>query len=66
MNLGKYAKTVVAALFAAVVVAKSAITDGVYAPSEVIETIIAVLTVLGVYVVPNAKKSDDQRNSLAS
>ncbi len=66
MNLGKYAKTIVAALFAAVVVAKSAITDGVYSPSEAIETVIAVLTVLGVYAVPNAKKSDDQRGSLES
>lgn len=58
MNLGKYSKTVIAALFAAVVVAKAAITDGVYTSSEVIETVIAVLTVLGVYVVPNARQSD--------
>ena len=59
MNVGKYAKTIVAALFAAVVIAKSAITDGVYTPTEWIETVIAVLTALGVYAVPNAKKSDD-------
>ncbi len=61
MKLGKYAKTVVAVLFAAVVVAKSAITDDVYTSSEVIETVLAVLTALGVWAVPNAAKSDDQR-----
>ncbi|GAA4221582.1 hypothetical protein FHR32_005145 [Streptosporangium album] len=58
MNVGKYAKTIVAALFAAVVVAKSAVTDGVYNPAEVIDTVLAVLTALGVWVVPNAKQSD--------
>lgn len=60
MNLGKYAKTVVAVLFAAVVVAKSAVTDDVYTPQEVVDTILAVLTALGVWAVPNAKKSDGQ------
>lgn len=61
MNLGKYAKTVVAVLFAAVVVAKSAITDDIYTSQEVIETVLAVLTALGVWAVPNAKKSDNLR-----
>lgn len=58
MNVGKYAKTVVAVLFAAVVVAKSAITDDVYTSQELIETILAVLTALGVWAVPNARQSE--------
>ncbi|SET47738.1 hypothetical protein [Nonomuraea wenchangensis] len=59
MQVGKYAKTVVAALFAAVVVAKSAVTDGLITPQEWIDIVLAVLTSLGVWVVPNAKRSED-------
>lgn len=55
-----YAKTVVAVLFAAIVVAKSAVTDDVYTSQEVIETVLAVLTALGVWAVPNAKQSEDR------
>jgi 5-enolpyruvylshikimate-3-phosphate synthase len=58
MNVGKYAKTVVAALFAAVVVAKSAVTDGVVTPQEWIDITLAVLTSLGVWAVPNARQSE--------
>ncbi|MEU8199309.1 hypothetical protein AB0C10_36545 [Microbispora amethystogenes] len=58
MKIGKYAKTVVAVLFAAVVVAKSAITDGTYTSQEAIETVLAVLTALGVWAVPNSERSD--------
>lgn len=60
MKIGKYAKTVVAVLFAAIVVAKSAVTDDVYTSQEVIETVLAVLTALGVWAVPNAKQSEDR------
>lgn len=59
MNVGKYAKTVVAALFAAVVVGKSAVTDGVISPQEWIDITLAVLTSLGVWAVPNARRSED-------
>lgn len=58
MKIGKYAKTIVAVLFAAVVVAKSAITDDVYTSQELVETVLSVLTALGVWAVPNAEKSD--------
>ncbi|WP_326642841.1 hypothetical protein OG884_05690 [Streptosporangium sp. NBC_01755] len=58
MNVGKYAKTVVAALFAAVFIAKGAVDDGVYTPQEWVDTVLAVLTALGVWAVPNAQKSD--------
>lgn len=60
MKIGSFAKSIVAALFAAVTVASSAITDDVYTSTEVINTVLAVLTAVGVFVVPNAKKSDDQ------
>ncbi len=60
MKIGKYAKTVVAVLFAVVVVAKSAVTDDVYTSQEVIESVLAALTALGVWAVPNAKQSDNQ------
>ncbi|MEV0584122.1 hypothetical protein [Nonomuraea sp. NPDC050310] len=58
MKVGKYAKTVIAALFAAVVVAKSAVTDQVITPQEWIDIVLAVLTTLGVWAVPNATRSD--------
>ena len=60
MKIGPYAKTVVAVLFAVADIAKSAITDGVFTTQELIEAGLAVLTALGVWAVPNAKKSDDQ------
>lgn len=59
MNVGKYAKTVVAILFAAVFVTKSAVTDQVITPQEWIDIILAGLTAAGVLVVPNARRSDD-------
>ncbi|MGA4989849.1 hypothetical protein [Nonomuraea bangladeshensis] len=59
MQVGKYAKTVVATLFAAVVVAKSAVTDGLITPQEWIDIVLAMLTSLGVWAVPNAKRSED-------
>jgi hypothetical protein len=60
MNVGRYAKTVVAVLFAAVVVAKSAVTDGVYSSQEIVETVLAVLTALGVWAVPNSKNGSGE------
>lgn len=60
MKVGKYAKTVVAVLFAAVVVAKSAATDGVYSSQEIVETVLAVLTALGVWAVPNGKNGSGE------
>jgi hypothetical protein len=58
MNVGKIAKTVVAALFAAVTVIYSAVSDDVYTTTEIVNTVLAVLTALGVWAVPNAKQSD--------
>ncbi|MFN2636926.1 MAG: hypothetical protein ABR585_07870 [Gemmatimonadaceae bacterium] len=58
MNVGKLAKTIVAGLFAAVTVAYSAVSDDVYSSTEVVNTVLAVLTTLGVWAVPNAKQSD--------
>jgi hypothetical protein len=58
MRIGKMAKAVVAALFAAVTVAYSAVSDDVYTSTEVVNTVLAVLTALGVWVVPNARQSE--------
>lgn len=58
MKIGKYAKSVVAALFAAVTVAHAAISDDVYTSTEIVGTVLAVLTALGVYATPNARESD--------
>jgi len=58
MQIGKMAKTVVAALFAAVTVAYSAVSDDVYTSTEVVNTVLAVLTAIGVWAVPNARQSE--------
>lgn len=58
MKIGKVAKTVVAGLFAAVTVAYSAVSDDVYTSTEVINTVLAVLTALGVWAVPNSEQSE--------
>ena len=58
MNVGKIAKTVVAALFAAITVVYSAVSDDVYTTTEVVNTVLAVLTALGVWAVPNASQSE--------
>jgi hypothetical protein len=61
MKIGKMAKSVVAALFAAVTVAYSAVSDDVYTSTEVINTVLAVLTALGVWAVPNADQSEPRQ-----
>lgn len=61
MQIGKIAKTVVAGLFAAVGVAYAAVSDDVYSSAEIVNTVLAVLTVLGVWVTPNAKQSDNSQ-----
>jgi hypothetical protein len=61
MNVGKLAKAIVAALFAAVTVVYSAVSDDVYTSTEVVNTVLAVLTALGVWAVPNAKQSDSSQ-----
>ena len=61
MKIGKVAKTVVAGLFAAVTIAYSAVSDDVYTSTEIVNTVLAVLTVIGVYVVPNARQSEPRQ-----
>lgn len=61
MKIGKVAKTVVAGLFAAVTIAYSAVSDDVYTSTEIVNTVLAVLTAIGVYVVPNARQSEPRQ-----
>lgn len=61
MRIGKVAKTVVAGLFAAVTIAYSAVSDDVYTSTEVVNTVLAILTAIGVYAVPNADQSQSRR-----
>jgi hypothetical protein len=58
MRLGSYAKTIVAAVLAAAYALQAALTDDVVTTSEWVGIGLAVLTVFGVYVVPNARVSD--------
>lgn len=52
-RLSPYAKTVVAVLFAVVVLAKTYATDSEITSAELVDIAIAALTALGVYSVPN-------------
>lgn len=61
MKVGKAAKTIVAGLFAAVTVAYSAVSDDMYTSTEIVNTVLAVLTAIGVYFVPNAEQSEQKR-----
>jgi hypothetical protein len=58
MKIPEYAKTVVAAVVAGGTVLASALTDNSISGTEWVGIGLAVLTALGVYVVPNAPKSD--------
>jgi hypothetical protein len=56
--IGKYSKTIVAAVLAAAYAFQAAITDDVVTSTEWIGIGLAVLTALGVWAVPNARVSD--------
>jgi hypothetical protein len=45
----------------AVTVAYSAVSDDVYTSTEVVNTVLAVLTAFGVWVVPNAEQSEPRQ-----
>jgi peptidoglycan/LPS O-acetylase OafA/YrhL len=53
MNLSRYRKAIVAVVGAAAVAVTAALTDGSIDPSEVGGIIVAILTALGVYSIPN-------------
>ena len=53
MNLGKYAKTVVAVVLAAATAMQAALTDDTVTNTEWVAIGLAVLTALGVWAVPN-------------
>ncbi|TMR97519.1 hypothetical protein [Nonomuraea basaltis] len=61
MKISRYAKTIVAALFAAIVAVNGAVSDDVFTATEIVNAVLAVLTALGVYAVPNAEQSKPQR-----
>lgn len=54
MRVSSVAKTIVAAIAAGVGAVVAATTDGVVTTNEMILVALAVLTALGVYVVPNS------------
>lgn len=59
-NIGLYAKAVVAALVAALTLAYAALDgpDGSISDKEWVNIALAAVTAVGVYVVPNARKSE--------
>lgn len=56
MNVPKYAKAAVAFLGALAAAASVAISDGVVDPAEWVTIVLAGLTAVGVYVVPNRQE----------
>ncbi len=58
MKIGRYAKTIVAGVLAAATAASTALGDNVLSTSETVTIVLAVLTALGVYVVPNRQERD--------
>ncbi|WP_433363949.1 hypothetical protein [Streptosporangium sp. CA-115845] len=59
INVGSFAKAIVAALAAGTGALAQAMADGVIVQGEWVTTALAVLGALGItYVVPNAKQSD--------
>lgn len=58
MKLGSYAKTIVAGVLAAAYALQAALTDDTVTTSEWVGIVLAVLTTLGVYVVPNSRTPD--------
>lgn len=59
MKVSTAAKFIVAALAAAALAVKAAVTDGTVTPAEAVEVALAVLAAVGVYVVPNAPKDEN-------
>lgn len=59
-NIGLYAKAVVAALVAALTLAYAALDgpDGSISDKEWVNIALAAVTAVGVYVVPNSRKSE--------
>lgn len=53
MKLNSVAKSVVAAVFAAASALNVAVGDGGFSSTDAVTVVIAVLSVLGVYAVPN-------------
>jgi hypothetical protein len=53
MNVGRYAKFIVAAVFAGVQALNVAIGDDLFDSTEAVTVVLAVLTALGVYGVKN-------------
>lgn len=53
MQVGRYAKTIVAVVIGAAVAAQAAITDGTITNAEWVTIGLAALTAAGVYVFPN-------------
>lgn len=58
MKVSHYAKSIIAAVAAAAVVATNVVSDGTVTPAEGVEIGLAVLAALGIYVVPNKPKTD--------
>lgn len=58
MKIGRYAKTIVAALVAGGTALTVATGDDVLTATEGITAALAILGAFGVYVVPNAKDTD--------
>lgn len=63
MKVGKYAKTVVTVLIGVAVVAKAAFTDGEVTNTEIVDIVLAGLTALGVWAVPNSPQPERPANS---
>ncbi|REF00284.1 hypothetical protein [Thermomonospora umbrina] len=56
----KYAKTIIATVLAAAYAVQAAITDETVTTTEWVGIVLAVLTALGVYVVPNRPTARDE------
>lgn len=59
MQVNHYVKGIIAAVAAAAVVAKAAVTDGTLTGAEGVEIALAILAAYGVYRVPNKPKQED-------
>lgn len=64
MRVSAVAKTIVAAVGAGVTAATVAMGDDVISSTEAINVVLAVLTALGVYVVPNGEKKAESPSEL--
>ena len=58
MKIGKYAKTIVAAIVAGATALAVAMGDDTLSTTEGVTVALAVLGALGVYVVPNARDTE--------